>query len=426
MYILEQLLFTIIFSFRLEKRKLSARRGLMLFGVLACLVGAQILITYPLRRPEMSRFVPDYASPAVVFSSFVICAGVFFLMVLLIRVVCAVSLAEAFYAGTCAYAGEHIAHCVRLLVSSIAGGSLADFPHPLYWIINLAVAVVCLYFFACPMISREHYSAPPTDTLRYLTVMILVILCLSVLATAYGFQLQHALYALVFCISILYYQTERQRALAREREASVREQLLVSQKAQYESYKENVDLVNRKCHDLKHQVAALRMLGAAEQHEAIREIEDSVLFYDSFVKTGNEGLDTILTQKNLLCAENKILFTCVADGGLISFMDPVDLFTLFGNMLDNAIEAVVKLPEERRSIHLTISEKLGVVLIREENPIAGDLKTEDGRIATTKSDRENHGFGIRSMELVAEKYDGSLACRLKEGVFILTVTLPAA
>jgi len=116
------------------------------------------------------------------------------------------------------------------------------------------------------------------------------------------------------------------------------------------------------------------------------------------------------------------LFTCIADGKVLKNMDPIDLFTLFGNMMDNAIEAVEHLPKEERSISLSVKEELGMVLITEENPCQR-TKQENGRFQTTKEDKANHGYGIRSMEMVAKKYDGTLSADVKDDVFTLMAVL---
>ena len=66
------------------------------------------------------------------------------------------------------------------------------------------------------------------------------------------------------------------------------------------------------------------------------------------MRTGNEILDTILTEKSLICENSGIHINCVADGSLLAFMNPVDLYTLFGNALDNAIEAGEKAGKQRK------------------------------------------------------------------------------
>lgn len=421
MYILEQLAFAAVFAWRLERRKMSEMQKAVASVILVLLV---ILGVFTEVAPSFkSEFVQlqDYRVREILGATF-FCSLLFAVITVLLHLVCEISVYEAIYTMTCAYMGEHISFCLRGIVEWLTGVPIRSGEVLWMWlVINAAVAVICYRQFAVPMIYKKHYAAPPRETIGFMFAVSIVIMFLSATADTFGFQNLHSVYALIFSVFMLYTQVERQKALARQSEADIREQMLISQKAQYESYRVNTDLINRKCHDLKHQVAALHMMGDGEhQHKVIKEIEDSVMFYDSFIKTGNEGLDTILTQKNLLCTEKEILFTCVADGTLLDFMDPVDLFVFFGNLMDNAIEAVQSLPVEKRSIQLSVSQKAGMVIIREENPTSNTLQMEDGRTVTTKEDADNHGFGIRSMEMVAEKYDGSLSLKVEDGVFRLS------
>ncbi len=105
----------------------------------------------------------------------------------------------------------------------------------------------------------------------------------------------HGIYAFIFCVFALATQIERQRALSEQQRHELKEQLLISQNAQFESYKENVELVNRKCHDIKHQVAAIRQMDNEESRtRALSDIEDAVMIYDSFIRTGSDMVDTII------------------------------------------------------------------------------------------------------------------------------------
>ena len=92
------------------------------------------------------------------------------------------------------------------------------------------------------------------------------------------------------------------------------------QKEHYRITKENIDIINRKCHDLKHQISALRDMCTKEEREKyITEIQDSIQIYEAMVKTGNDVLDTILTERSLICKANNIVVSCVADGKGWSF-----------------------------------------------------------------------------------------------------------
>lgn len=91
--------------------------------------------------------------------------------------------------------------------------------------------------------------------------------------------------------------------------------------------------------------------------EVVNEMTSSIKIYDSSIKTGNKVLDTIMTEKSLECSQKNIKITCLLDGKKLNFMSELDLYTFFGNALDNAIESVSKLSEDKRAISLTMTKK---------------------------------------------------------------------
>lgn len=128
-------------------------------------------------------------------------------------------------------------------------------------------------------------------------------------------------------------------------------QLLLEQEKQRSLSERTIAMINMKCHDMKHQLLALRRAPQDADGEAyMRETLDFIRIYDSFFKTGNKYLDLILTEKSLLCQSEKIALTCTVDGAALDFMSATDIYSFFGNALDNAIEASEKLAIPRRVI----------------------------------------------------------------------------
>ena len=198
------------------------------------------------------------------------------------------------------------------------------------------------------------------------------------------------------------------------------------QAEQYALTKENVALIDRKCHDLKHQIAALRAIDNEDlRDQSIREIEHAVLLYDASVKTGNEILDTVLAEKCMYCESNGITWTCMADGSKLDFMNPVDLYVMFENALDNAIEAVLQLEQpEQRVITVTLYSRYQMVFLQIENYFDQKLVFQDGLPQSTKASDGYHGFGLRSIQQTAQKYGGSMNISTDNNIFILSVMLP--
>lgn len=194
----------------------------------------------------------------------------------------------------------------------------------------------------------------------------------------------------------------------------------------YRISKESVELVSEKYHDLKHQILYLKKEAAKpEGREALEQMEQEIADFEAQADTGNEVLDTILMSKRLAWKKEDISIVCIADGAAASFMDGMDQAALFGNLLDNAIEAVLKLPtKEERLINLTVERKKGFLLITAENRCAGTPVIRDGLPVTDKADARNHGYGTRSIRSIAEKYGGSANFSVENGWFRVKVMIP--
>ena len=229
-----------------------------------------------------------------------------------------------------------------------------------------------------------------------------------------------------YCITLLYLQSELFKKSSKRKELETIQLLWHQQKGQYQLSKETIELINHKCHDLKHQVQAIRAVKDEKERETyLEKIEKSVQIYSAIVRTGNEILDTILTEKSLICENSGIHINCVADGSLLAFMNPVDLYTLFGNALDNAIEAVRKLEsKEKRVIDIMLYERQSFLMLQIVNPMCGEVKFEDGLPLTTKAKNGYHGYGMKSMLHTIQKYEGHLTTEVKNGCFYFNVMLP--
>ncbi|NCB62827.1 MAG: ATP-binding protein [Clostridia bacterium] len=227
-------------------------------------------------------------------------------------------------------------------------------------------------------------------------------------------------------LAILYAHYVQCCSLRVRRELEAVENILQNQYQQYQQSKESIDLVNRKYHDLKHQIAVLRAEPDAEKRGAfLDEMERDIRDYEAQNKTGNSVLDTVLTSKSLYCARHGISLTCVADGKLLDFMDVMDICTIFGNALDNAIECEERIAEaSKRLIHVSVSAQKGFVLLRFENYFEGELAFEERLPVTTKGDKTYHGYGLKSLRYVAQKYGGTMTAGTEKGWFELKVLLP--
>lgn len=228
---------------------------------------------------------------------------------------------------------------------------------------------------------------------------------------------------IIYYLSMLIVQIVMLGSVKEKTEFSMLQKLWLEEQKQYKLVKENIEAINIKCHDLKHQIRHLRETNQVDA-KYLDELERSISIYNSAVRTGNETLDVILTDKRLHCTTNGIQFTCIAEGAKMDFMEAMDIFSLFGNALDNAIECAEKLAPEKRFIHLSVRATNQLLLIHIENPFEGRLVIQDGIPVTTKSDRDYHGYGMRSMKHIVRKYGGDLSVTTEDMLFQLNIMIP--
>ena len=146
-----------------------------------------------------------------------------------------------------------------------------------------------------------------------------------------------------------------------------------------------MELINVKCHDMRHQIDLLEKRGKGMDSQELDKMRELLNIYDSSVQTGNETLDILLTERSLYCEKYGIRLSCIVDGSKLDFMSVSDICSLFGNALENAIRAVeiIEDPEER-IISLKVQEKNGMLLIRVDNSFRGNLVFDGDLPQTTK------------------------------------------
>ncbi|WP_413509257.1 ATP-binding protein [Carnobacterium maltaromaticum] len=230
-----------------------------------------------------------------------------------------------------------------------------------------------------------------------------------------------------FCgIYILYMQENQQYEHHLQNELKAVNNIFQNHYEQYVAYKESASLIERKVHDLKHQIETIRSEENIEKKEAyLEEMTKAINTFSSDIHTGNGILDTILSRKNSYCLEQDIRFTCIVEGKLLSFLDTMDICSLFGNALDNAIEAVLRNAElEQRLVNLRVSKRGDFVIILVENYVPDLDELSEGLPETTKKNKDYHGYGLKSIDYIAGKYEGNMNVSVKNNWFLLKVLLP--
>ncbi len=357
----------------------------------------------------------------------------YFLLVLAVIAVCfSISVRNVLFYGVAAYVMQHICDCVwRGILSLLGFGSEG-------WLANLlllAVEVVfCILFFFLFVRRLKYIELTELSDNGWLILILCVMFgvvyvlsCHVMFGEGNFSNLDQKIYAVICCFALLFLQFglfERGRI---RNEKKVLEQIFEREKEQWKVAMQNREIIERKCHDLKYQLAALRFeRSRGERDSQLEEIERAISLYDSFIDTGNKALDTIFTEKHMECEHFGVSFSCMADGSAVGFMESADIYSLFGNALDNALESVCAVEEgEARVIVVKVCRRGELLCIRIDNTFSGERVFRDGLPVTTKQDKDYHGYGMRSMRyIVEEKYGGTLTASAHGGIFRLGIVIP--
>jgi hypothetical protein len=357
------------------------------------------------------------------------CVLLFIFVLVTMRICCICNLWEALFCCAAGYCMQHSSQRLSVLVSEL-------FFHGGTPIINAVILIVitgALYFIVFyKLISHGNYSSIMADS-KIQIIITIIVLFATVMMSAYAglfatsyqaHELQLYIYGFSIITSTLALFVEFCLLFQKntEIERDILKKLMHENQNQYMIEKSTIDAINIKYHDLKYQ---FRKLERKLDPEDCKEIKEAVYAYDFIFKTGNNALDTVLTMKGLLCENKNIVMTCIADGKSLEFMSEADIYSLFGNILDNAVEAVDKLNDlDKRIIGLTITRKNGFLFIHAENYHTEKLYFVDGLPQTTKKDKVYHGFGMHSIQLLTMKYKGICTVDALEETFALDIMLP--
>lgn len=355
-------------------------------------------------------------------------------MVLLFWFDCDVSFSDALYGTICAYATQHLSDALTLLFfpgqafDRLQSEQLVHLPS---FVISLAVLVAGYFLVAVRLPEKGHYRVSVTHTLLSATLVVGFALLLSyyakiLQASSSGLFRICMMFDLLCCVFVLWVQVERQQEKRLTQEVQTQRVIRAQQKNQFDMVQAGIERVNRKCHDLKHRIAAIRRISdPAEQQKCLADLEQAVLFYDYMVKSGNEVIDTVLTEKSLICEQEGITWTCMANGPTLDFMEDGDLYLLFNGALENAIESVRKLSDpKRRIIALTLHRKRDMAFLQIENYFDQPPVFEDGLPRSTKPEGSRRGYNLKAIRSVVEKYHGTMDLSTENGLFLFSALIP--
>lgn len=371
----------------------------------------------------------------------------FFLSILLIYATYKCSILHALYSGIAAYALQHIANTLNGLLAfylpyQITGGSFHYLSGHFIWFYQLIVYTVTYtltYYIVYKLLVRRiktngFYGLNNIVFTFFISISLFFVIFLNYYRIYFSYSntidtitnIVISLYSIIGCLFALLIISGFNRQSSLEHSLEITKQLLAQQQKQYQISEETINLINIKCHDLKHQLASFRhSLSDPDAKTALKEIETTANIYDSVIKTKNEAVNIILTEKSLLCEKKQIQLTCIIDEKPLSVIAVPDLYSILGNILDNAIEAVLKIPDPaKRIISLNITSAHNMLLIHCENFYHEPVTMKDGMPVSDKDDLDYHGFGMKSIKFLVEKYHGTLSILADDSIFYVDILIP--
>ena len=293
------------------------------------------------------------------------------------------------------------------------------------WLAQLAAGTV-FYFVICTTLSRKmsykgEYHIGPRQLASSFFIGILFMLQAALLSSGQTVALDPGLVATMligqlYFLTLLYFQTELFKKSALQKEMDALNLLYERQRQQYQVARQNVQIINKRCHELRVQIAALHKLApGAVPPQQLEEAEHAARLYDAGANTGNEVLDVVLTEKSLLCQSRGIQLNAVANGSSLGFFEAGDLYALFANALDHAVESAVQTPRpECRVIDLLVCVRQGFVVVNIISPLRPPEKQAN----------RSAQYELKVVKRIVQKYKGTLTLEEQGEFFAEKIIFP--
>lgn len=345
-----------------------------------------------------------------------------------------VNIQAAMFLGTAGYAMQHFTYkLIQIIIGSIEKGipSFVDNNYGIYGIYASFVIISLPIFYN--MFGKKIHK---NETLiiedsRLLIISIILIICTIILNLIYESFVKVSnltlfivgcLFDMVCCFLTLFIEFEMLKSKEISEAYIQMKTIWESEKKQLEISKENMDYMKILAHDLKHELNESTLLISKDK---VDELNRRIAAFGNSIKTGNDILDLVIAERTLIVQKENINLSIIADGSVLSNMKQSDCYSLFMNIMDNAIDAVKELPKDQREISLAVRESMGMILIHEVNPFKGTLNFKDGLPQTTKRDSMYHGFGTKSIKGIVDSYSGDCEISIKDNnIYVLNILLP--
>ncbi|MGL4760044.1 MAG: ATP-binding protein [Sarcina sp.] len=194
----------------------------------------------------------------------------------------------------------------------------------------------------------------------------------------------------------------------------------------YMNIKENQDKIRELNHDMKNHIICMRKLNqyGYDNESYLESINKNIESYTNIFDTGNVLLDIILHEKKQICDNKNIKFSSNINFTKSDFIDSEDICSIFSNILDNALEACIKINGNNKFISAEgkIVEKFFILKV--ENSKNNKITDKDNKFITDKNNKFSHGLGISSIKNSVKKYNGETVVNYTDDRFIIKILIP--
>lgn len=420
-YMVELLIAEFIFLYSFEKRKNFLLRFIS-SSIVAALLALLVHITQ-----DGNIYVKFLRFLLLIAMSIAVMLFSFKGNVLIIMSACTAGVATQHFAVKFRLASDLIFHISSLFSDYLIYQIVSEF-------IFFGLTYAGAYFiFAKPSV-RIDYKKNGDPRLSILSAII-VLMCIGINRFVVDIgeevntkvQLAASLYAMVCSAFALVIQFNLNRWNRDKTELQITKRLLKDEKKQYDQWKSSVDLVNIRFHDIKHMLSDIKSVVETKGIDCpnLSVIEKAVNAYTNSLTTGNDVLDVMLINMSEFCHNHNIQFSYMGNAQSLKQADGMELYSLFGNAIDNAIESVSKIEDEnKRIIDLTIKEFGESLIIHIWNYFIGDVQFRDG-LPVPSGEEDIHGYGMKSMKMIVDRAGGTMNAYTKGEVFNLDIILPS-
>ena len=415
----------LLFPFARAKSRVGWR---ITFSVLILGVCAQFYFMIWQNRGELPLIL--YYSTILTWYLFLV-----LLSLLLARYCFSLTFSDAVYIVTAGYSAQHVVYVTVHEV--LAKGIMTDLSRYLWLYIILSVLVCTLWYYIVYLlfnknlslcggrISKDTWKGMMRQLFSLVILMVSTFTCQHIFEQSAEMRYYAALLDLLLCTLILANQFSLCRVSLETKEKAILTQMWNDSAHFYSVSKELIETVNRKSHDMKHILNALEHADGEERQRFIDDTRKDIEAYQQVVRTDYEDLNTILSEKNLYCENRGIHLNCNVSDVPEGIVSALDLYILLGNAVDNAIECVSCLADQKKKVITLNAGRAGAFIsIQINNYYEGQLKMQDGFPVTSKSGKYYHGFGLKSIRSIAVKYGGDISIDTENGIFSLQIMIP--